>query len=317
MKPTLLVMAAGIGSRYGGIKQLDQFGPSGETLVDYALYDAIEAGFGKIVFVVSAAIEADCRRVFEPKLNDRVPVEFVVQALTSHIPRSFTVPAARTKPWGTAQAVLVAKEVIAEPFVVINADDFYGRSALQTIADFLRSGVDPSTYAMVGYQLRNTLSEHGTVSRGICEVDQLGNLVSIVEHTKVRKVDDRAESVGESTTPVPLTGEETVSMNCWGFHPAIFPVIEERLAAFLATHGQEDRAEFYIPLVIDHLIQSKTATIKVLPTAEAWFGVTYREDVPVARETIASMIEAGKYPSALWGTQSQIVDRKSHSESKI
>lgn len=305
MKPTLLVMAAGIGSRYGGIKQLDQFGPSGETIVDYALYDAVEVGFGKIVFVVSETIESDCRRIFGSKLAGRVEVEFMTQSLTSLAPPEFTevtqsTQFTRTKPWGTAHAVLVARDVITEPFAVLNADDFYGRSALATIANFLCSDVTASSYAMVSYELRKTLSRYGTVSRGICEVDEQGRLRDIVEHTKIRKVDGRAESIGESEAPVPLTADEPVSMNCWGFHPSIFGHLERQFAQFLSEHGQEETSEFYIPAVVDQLIKAGVVSVQVLPTAETWFGVTYQEDVPVAKAKIQAKITEGKYPDALW-----------------
>lgn len=298
MKPTLLIMAAGIGNRYGGDKQFDQFGPNSELLVDYSVYDAVRAGFGKVVVVVRLQTEGLARRAFA-NFATHVPTEFVYQELTTALQSEFAVPAHRTKPWGTAHAILSARTAINEPFAVINADDFYGRDAFAVLHAALTQTVGATTYAMVGYKLRNTLSEYGTVSRGLCEVDASGCLKKIVEHTKIGSAESAVVSYTEAGEQ-PLTGNEMVSMNCWGFDPSFFDHLDQQFKQFLQEQGTSLTAEFYIPTVVDRLIKAGTVRVHVLNTDERWFGVTYRDDVPVAQQSIVNKIRAGEYPEELW-----------------
>ena len=298
MKPTLLVLAAGMASRYGSMKQIQSFGPSGETIMDYSIFDAIRAGFGKVVFVIRKDFEENFRKIFEPKLNGKIATEYVDQQLDSFT-NGFAVPAERKKPWGTAHAVLCAKDVIKEPFAVINADDFYGRDAFEKAAQFLTGEVSPKKYCIIGYDLDKTLSEHGTVSRGVCEVNNEGELVSIHERTKIyREGDDIVyeENDGKHTVP----SDSKVSMNFWGFDPAVFPFIEELFHAFLRDNAADPKAEFFIPLIGDAFIQKGLGTIKVIPTSSQWFGVTYKEDAPLVEKDIRELVNSGAYPSSLW-----------------
>ncbi len=301
MKPTLLVLAAGMGSRYGGLKQLDQVGPSGETIIDYSIYDAIRAGFGKVVFVIRRDIEAAFKEAVGSRYGGRIQVDYAFQQLDD-LPVGFEVPQGREKPWGTGHAVLVAKEVVREPFAVINGDDFYGRQGFKLLADYLSQARDgeKADYCMCGFAMRNTLSDHGTVSRGVCRLDQSGNLAEVVEHTKIERNGAAAISYLEDGSRVEFSGHETVSLNMWGFTPSLFDHLDRMFAAFLAERGQEMKSEFFIPLVVDTLIKEGKARVKVMTSEDAWFGVTYREDKPQVTASIKRLVERGDYPQKLF-----------------
>jgi UTP-glucose-1-phosphate uridylyltransferase len=297
MSETLLVLAAGMGSRYGGLKQIDPVGPGGETIIDYSIYDALRAGFDKLVFVIRKDIEADFREAVGARFEKRIAVEYVFQELDK-LPPGFTVPAGRTKPWGTTQAILMAETVIREPFAAINADDFYGANSFKVLANQLKSG--SADYSMVGFVLRNTLSDFGGVARGVCEVDAKGYLTHIVELTKVEREGSGARSLNPDGTWQKLTGDEPVSMNMWGFHPSIFVHLRREFTDFLARQGQEQKSECYIPMTIGNLVRSGHARCRVLRSDAAWFGVTYREDRPLVVEGIRKLIARGEYPAQLW-----------------
>jgi dTDP-glucose pyrophosphorylase len=294
---TLLVLAAGMGSRYGGIKQIDGFGPSGETIMDYSLYDAIRAGFTKVVFIVRDEILETVKERFEPKLAGKLKVEFVVQALTTFVPQQYQT-SARTKPWGTSHAVLCAKEVINEPFAVINADDFYGRAAFQSLANFFASDTK-GAHAMVGYTLKNVLSEHGSVSRGCGQTDESGYLQSVVERTTIVKENGKIIAK-EKDGDVELSPTTPTSMNFWGFHPNIFPQIEAMFEEFLKENASNPKAEFFIPLVGNKLIEQGLGRVKVLGGGDVWFGVTYKEDKEEVSAKILELVNKGEYPKSLW-----------------
>lgn len=300
MKPTLFVLAAGMGSRYGGLKQLDGLGPNGETIMDYSIYDAIQAGFGKVVFVIRRVFEQDFRDKIVFKYTNRIPVELVFQDL-DNLPAGFTVPEGREKPWGTNHAVLMGKDVIHEPFAVINADDYYGRESFQVLADYLRSieGTE-GQYAMVGYRVCNTLSESGTVARGVCETNAQGFLTQVVERTKIIREEDGIIRFIEEDGKTPLAENTPVSMNMWAFTPDYFAHSEAFFADFLREHGHELKSEFFIPLMIDHLIHTGQATCRVLDTPSKWFGVTYATDRPQVVAKFAQLVEKGIYPSPLF-----------------
>ena len=298
MKPTLLILAAGMGSRYGGIKQMDSFGPSGETIIDYSIYDAIQSGYGKIVFIIREDFSEAFKNTFEPKLKGRIETEYVFQEMDSFT-NGFEIPIDRTKPWGTAHAVLCAKDAINEPFAVINADDFYGRDAFEKSAKFLNEQVNPQTYCIIGYQLSKTLSENGTVSRGVCEVDSNGNLISIVERIKVYREQNRIV-YEENDIKKELSADTPVSMNFWGFDPSIFNFTQELFLKFLRENGKNIKSEFFIPIIGDAFIGDQNHKIKVINTSAQWFGVTYREDAPEVQKSIQSLIDGGAYPKKLW-----------------
>ncbi len=299
MKPTLLVLAAGMGSRYGGLKQLDQLGPNGESIIDYSVYDAIQAGFEKVVFVIRHSFADQFKERFDPKLAGKIEVEYVFQELDK-LPEGFSVPEGREKPWGTGHAMLMAKEAIQGPFAIINADDFYGREAYQTVVDFVADSTSETEYAMVGYSLDNTLSEHGTVSRGVCETDSDSNLVNIVERTKIGYLDGKVVYYeGEETTE--LTGKEPVSMNFWAFKNSFFSALEEGFLAFLEEKGTELKSEYYFNALVDKMIKADRATTKVLSSDAKWFGVTYQEDKPIVQKSLQTLIDNGVYPANLWG----------------
>lgn len=297
MKPTLLILAAGMGSRYGGIKQMDSFGPSGQTIIDYSIFDAINCGFGKIVFIIREDFEKEFKELFEPKLAGKIKTEYVMQEMDSFLDGR-PVPEERSKPWGTAHAVLCAKEAINEPFAVINADDFYGRDAFEKAVAFLTEEVKPENYCIIGYQLSKTLSENGTVSRGVCQVDENNNLMSIAERTKIFPEDEKIYYI-ENALRVPLPPATPVSMNFWGFHPNVFSFIQKLFIQFLKEHENEPKAEFFIPLIGDEFLH-EGGTIKVIPTMSQWFGVTYKEDAPFVKESIQQLIDNGEYPERLW-----------------
>lgn len=298
MKPTLVIMAAGMGSRYGDLKQIDTFGPSGETIVDYTVYDALKVGFTKIVFIIRKHLENDFKDKFR-ELIDHAEVHFVFQELDV-LPDDLKVPEGRVKPWGTGHAILMAGEVVNEPFAVVNADDFYGRSALQMIFDQL-SNLDNNQLqaCMIAYQMKNTLSDHGSVSRGLCEVSLTGDLKSINEKTEIYKGDGKPYYVEESEK-FPLTGNEPVSMNLMGFTSPVFDLIESLFIDFHRESGARPKAEFYIPTVLDN-VRKSGKRVPVLVTNESWFGVTYKEDKLTAQLTLQRMIQEGTYPKNLWG----------------
>jgi dTDP-glucose pyrophosphorylase len=298
MKPTLLILAAGIGSRYGGVKQMDKIGPSGESIIDYSVFDAIRAGFGKVVFVLNPKIIDDFKAIYEPRLNGKINAEFILQELHD-IPEGIEFNTERVKPWGTGHAVLVAKNYINEPFAVINADDFYGRHAFDLIAGFL-STVENSeaNYAMVGYKLKNTLSDHGTVSRGICTaVDEL--LTDVVERTSIHRKNGDVVFNDQGHDEV-IDENAVVSMNFWGFTPNYFKQSERDFKAFIEENANQLKAEFYIPFVVNNLIESGDASCRVLTSNDQWFGVTYQEDKPVTIEKIHQLVATGSYPDNLW-----------------
>ncbi|HHJ10224.1 MAG TPA: nucleotidyltransferase [Bacteroidetes bacterium] len=299
MKPVLLVLAAGMGSRYGGLKQIDKVGPGGEAIIDYSIYDAIRAGYSRIVFVIRKDIETDIRNFFEPRLKGRIPFDFVHQELDM-IPEGFSVPPDRKKPWGTGHAVMVASSKIDQPFAVINGDDFYGPSSYRQTADFLMYNSDPNEYAMVGYRLDNTLSDNGSVARGICKTNDHDYLEEVTEHTKIYREDGKIISLLDDGTRMEFTGDEPVSMNFWCFKPGIFPKLESQFTTFLREHGNEPKSEFFIPLPVTTLIRSGEIKMKVLHSREAWFGVTYKEDKPVVEKKIRDLVDAGVYPEKLW-----------------
>jgi len=299
MKPTLLILAAGMASRYGSMKQTEGFGPNGETIMDYSIYDAIRAGFGKIVFVIRKDFADSFESVFNQKLNGKVEVRYVYQSLNS-LTGDFIIPETRQKPWGTAHAILCAKDVIKEPFAVINADDFYGRDAFEKAATFLQNDCNTELHAIIGYDLSKTLSANGTVSRGVCEVNEQQELVSITERTKIY-------AEGETIVYEDANGKHevsyhsSVSMNFWCFDDSVFYLTKKMFAEFLKKHGQEEKSEFFIPLVADSYIKEELGAIKVIPTSSLWFGVTYKEDAPGVQASIDALIQRGEYPASLWG----------------
>ncbi len=302
MNTTLLILAAGMGSRYGGMKQVDPFGPSGETITDYSVYDAIQAGFDRFVFVISPKMEKDFRTSFVNKFPSHLKVDYVIQS-PDNIPEGFTLPQERLKPWGTAHAVLMAKDVINEPFAVINADDFYGRESYKIMNDFLvqTDGKGSGQYCMVGFELQKTVSEHGSVARGVCAVDEKGYLIGMVERTKIYLEDGAIVYELDDGSKYPLKPMETVSMNLFGFTPDFFTHIEEVFIGFIEENIMNPKAELYIPLVVDRLINAGTAKMSVLQTPESWFGVTYQEDKPKVLNAIRSLVDSGLYPESLWG----------------
>lgn len=298
-KPSLLVLAAGMGSRYGGLKQIDPIGPSGEAIIEYSMYDAVKAGFGKIVFVIRQSFEQAFKDMIGDKLDGLCEVQYVYQELDRSL-GDFTLPANREKPWGTGHAILVAADAINEPFAVINADDFYGAYSYKAIAEYLTTTAGKNDYCMVGYTLSNTLSENGTVSRGVCKCDADGNLLDVAEHTKIAITDGKVTGLDDTGKEISLTGDEPVSMNLWGFGPSIFDHLKTRFAEFLAEHGNEEKSEFYIPFVVDDLIKQSIAKVKVLKSEASWFGVTYPDDKPSVVAQIAKLVENGTYPKNLW-----------------
>ena len=296
-KPTLLVLAAGMGSRYGGLKQIDPVGPAGETIIDYSIFDAMRAGFGKLVFVIRKDIEQQFREIVGARFEKRIAVEYVFQELDK-LPAPYRLPAGRTKPWGTTHAILMAEGVIRENFAAINADDFYGQEAYQVLAKHLIAGT--ADYAMVGFILKNTLSAHGSVARGVSRVDAHNYLTNIVEMMKIEPDGSGAKNTEAYGQLTKLTGDEAVSMNFWGFTPALFPQIKVEFEKFLKKAGGEQKSECYIPATVGELVTSGRARCKVLRSSDSWFGVTYREDRPQVVESIRQLIAQGKYPEQLW-----------------
>jgi hypothetical protein len=303
MKPTLLVLAAGMGSRYAGLKQIDGFGPNGETIMDYSIHDALAAGFGKVVFVIRRDFEAAFRAAIGSKVERRVAVDYVFQELDA-LPAGFTPPPGRSKPWGTAHAIWCARRAVGEPFVSINADDYYGKKPFLAVAEHLAKPMPGSAtpaYCMVGYPVRETLSAHAAVSRAICQVDSAGFLEVLVERMKVERAGAGARYVDEAGVVRSLNGDEVASMNFWGFTPAVFEGLEQHLSRFLASNGAaSSNPECLIPVVVGDLIREKAAKVRVLSTSDRWFGVTHPQDKPGVVQTIREMVERGDYPSPIW-----------------
>jgi UTP-glucose-1-phosphate uridylyltransferase len=299
MKPTLVIMAAGMASRYGSMKQIQQFGPGGETIMDYSIYDAINAGFDKVVFVIRKDFAEDFKTIFEPKLDGKIKTEYVFQELNAYL-NERPIPANRKKPWGTSHAILCTKAVVDEPFAVINADDFYGSDGFKKACDFLNNDCKEDVYAIVGYELSKTLSENGSVSRGVCEVDDNNNLIAINERVKIYR--DAGKMVYEDAdgSKHEIPGNAKASMNFWCFHPSVFSFLEEEFKKFLNQNINDPKAEFLIPHTADQFIRSKKGVIKVLSTNARWFGVTYKEDAPVVTESIKQLVADKLYPPRLW-----------------
>lgn len=301
---TLVVLAAGIGSRYGGLKQMDPMGPSGEIIIDYSVYDALAAGFSKVVFVISKAIEDAFRERIGRTIERQVDTAYVFQRIDA-VPLSFVIPEGRKKPWGTAHATLASRSAVDGPFAVINADDFYGRSAYQSVADYLCATAgreDIPDYCMVGYQVGNTLTEHGTVARAECQVDENGYLITAIERTKIARTTGGAQYTEDGVHWMPMPLATPVSMNCWGFTPAVYDHLAAELPRFLAANQANlEKAEFYIPNFVTDLIRAGRARVKVLPTNEKWHGVTYADDKPQVRAALQALVDVGVYPARLWG----------------
>lgn len=298
MQPTLLILAAGMASRYGSMKQIESFGPSGETIMDYSIYDAVRAGFKKVVFIIREEFADNFRSIFEPKLKGKIAADYVFQDLHDYA-KDYQIPKERTKPWGTAHAVLCAKEAVKDPFAVINADDFYGLDAFEKSYRFLTTECNEKTYSIIGYELSKTLSENGTVSRGVCEEDKNNNLVSIVERTKIYRNGSKIV-YEENDKKIEVPYNSSVSMNFWCFDPSVFPFIEDSFNEFLSAQLNDPKAEFFIPIIGDRFISEGKGVIKVIPTAAQWFGVTYKEDAPGVKQSIDKLVEEGVYPAILW-----------------
>ena len=299
MQPTLLILAAGMASRYGSMKQTEGFGPSGETIMDYSIYDAIQAGFGKVVFIIRKDFADNFKAIFDKKLKGKIAVEYVFQEMDSFVNAEY-MPADRTKPWGTGHAVLCAADVVNEPFAVINADDFYGRDGFVKAAEFLKNKCNEKTWSIIGYTLKNTLSEHGTVSRGVCDTDANHNLVDINERTKIYRNQQGKVVYEDNGQLVEVDDETPVSMNFWCFHQSVFEVIKKLFSDFPKNNFDNIKAEFFIPIIGDHFIKHEVGAIKVIPTAAQWFGVTYKEDAPEVKASLNKLIADGEYPASLW-----------------
>lgn len=300
MKPTLLILAAGLGSRYGSLKQLDRIGPSGETIIDFSIYDAIRAGFGKVVFVINKKTEPDFKEVFIDKLKDKIEITYVLQEI-ERIPEGIPITPDRKKPWGTGHAILMAAEAICEPFAMINADDFYGAEAFRAVADFYRDWAPsrPERFCMVAYRIENTLSEHGSVSRGVCRTGDAGLLSEVTERTQIGRVPGGI-AYREEDRNILIPDSTVVSMNFWGFTPALFGYLKTGFDTFIRKNAQDAKAEYYIPSVVTEMIGNNSATVQVLTTESRWFGMTYRQDRETVMKGIVDLIHNGSYPARLW-----------------
>ncbi len=297
-KPTLLILAAGLGSRYGSLKQIEPIGPHGEAIIDYSVYDAIKAGFGKVVFVIKKDIEIDFKESLLARFQDKVETGYVFQELDM-LPGGYELPPNRVKPWGTAHAIMVSEKAVTTPFAAINADDYYGYEAFSEMHSFLQMGDTSKEYCMIGYRLDNTLSDHGTVSRGVCSIDREGFLISVSELTKIKREKGKIFHY-ENGEPGELSGGATVSMNMWGFGTSVFGHIRQRFSSFLDLNIKDPRAEFYIPSLVDQLIRDGEIRVRVLDCNSTWFGITYKEDREAARNSIIEKIRNGEYPENLW-----------------
>jgi choline kinase len=299
MKPTLVIMAAGMASRYGSMKQIQQFGPSGETIMDYSIFDAIKSGFKKVVFIIRKDFAEDFKNIFEPKLAGKIETAYVYQEMDKYMDGT-PVPAERAKPWGTSHAILCAQDEVKEPFAVINADDFYGTDAFKKAHDFLKNGCKEDVYALIGYELAKTLSENGSVSRGVCEVDEKNNLVAINERVKIYRENGAIVYEDADGSKHELPEDAKASMNFWCFHPSIFPFLQKGFKEFLKNNINNPKSEFLIPYSADQFIKQGKGVIKVIPTSSQWFGVTYKEDAPVVKRSLDEQVESGSYPNRLW-----------------
>lgn len=301
IKPTLLILAAGLGSRYGSLKQIDSIGPSGERIIDYSVYDAVKAGFGKIVYVIRESFEEEFKEVILDSLPPEIETDYVCQEL-HYIPKGVEYPSERKKPWGTGHALMIAAPKIKEPFAVINADDFYGYESFKIAADYLSDNSEnkKNEYALIGYRLRNTLSEFGSVSRGICEVDENNYMTSIVEIKEIKIENGGFIYKDENGEWQSLTGDENVSMNMFAFKPSVFDKFEKYFREFILSNYNDLKSEFYIPTAVDEMIRNNEAKVKVLESNALWFGLTYAEDKPIARDRMKELIDKGLYPSRLW-----------------
>lgn len=301
MKPTLLILAAGMGSRYGGLKQIDGFGPSGEAIIEYSIYDAIRAGFGKVVFVIRKSIEEPFKAYFKGKFEDQIEIGYAYQEI-DNVPKGIEYSPERKKPWGTGHAVMVAEAEIDTPFAMINADDFYGKEAYDKMAEYLiEAGKEANpSYCIMGYKLKNTLSDHGFVSRGDCEVNEEGFLIKVTERTHIERIDGAVKYKDENGNLVPLSEDTIVSMNMMGFMPNVFEHLQFYFAGFIKENGFKPKSEFYVPNLLTHVINDEKETVKVLSSDATWFGVTYQEDKPSVIGSINSLVEQGVYPKNLW-----------------
>lgn len=297
MKPTLVILAAGMASRYGSMKQIQGFGPGQETIMDYSIYDSIRTGFGKVVFIIRKQFAADFQRIFEPKLKDRIALEYVYQEMDSFT-NGFEIPEGRNKPWGTAHAVLCARDLVQEPFAVINADDFYGQDAFANAAAFLQTRCTDRNYAIIGYDLLKTLSDYGKVNRGVCGLDKQGRLATIRERINISKKDGKI-ICEDGEQPAELLLDTKVSMNFWCFDPSFFSYTQKIFTAFLQEHGKEPKSEFFIPIVADQFIK-EGGSVEIIPTTASWFGVTYKEDATFVEKSLQDLIKEGEYPERLW-----------------
>jgi UTP-glucose-1-phosphate uridylyltransferase len=301
MKSTLVIMAAGMASRYGSMKQIQQFGPSGETIMDYSIFDAIHAGFKKVVFIIRKDFAEEFKAIFEPKLQGKIETEYVFQEMDKFVGEN-EIPVERVKPWGTSHAILCAKEAVNEPFAVINADDFYGTDAFKKAHDFLQNECKEDVYAIIGYELAKTLSENGSVSRGVCEIDQDNNLVAINERLKIYRENGQIIYEDPEGGKHPLPEDAKASMNFWCFHPSLFDFLEKGFQVFLSENIENLKAEYLIPFSADQFIKKGLGVIKVIPTSSKWFGVTYKEDAPVVQKSLTGLVEKREYPVSLWGS---------------
>ena len=299
MKPTLVIMAAGMASRYGSMKQIQQFGPSGETIMDYSIYDAIKAGYKRVVFIIRKDFADDFRNIFEPKLTGKIETAYVFQEMDKYV-EGHTIPADRVKPWGTSHAILCAQDEVSEPFAVINADDFYGAESFRKSVEFLKTDCREDVYAIIGYELAKTLSEHGSVSRGVCEVDANNNLIAIRERLKIYRENGKIIDEEPDGNKRPLPENAKASMNFWCFHPSIFPFLKEGFHKFLEENISNIKSEYLIPFSADQFIKQKKGVIKVIPTSSQWFGVTYKEDAPIVKKSLEALVNNHEYPKQLW-----------------
>lgn len=300
MKPSLLILAAGIGSRYGSLKQIDKFGPSGESLIDYSIFDAIKAGFQKAIFIINKSMEKEFQEILVKRFQEKIEVHYVFQEIED-VPEGIQITAQREKPWGTAQAVLMAAPKIKEPFAVINADDFYGANSFKIIFSYLSSlEKEDRNYCLVGFRLSKTLSEHGHVARAICELDDEGNLKSIVERTRILKIQGKIVYQDEKDNLIPIQGDPIVSTNFMGFTPSVFSHLDFYFDKFIQEHSQDPKAELYLPEVLNEIISKNKARVKVLSSGERWFGVTYKEDKTLVAQNIQALVHRGIYPANLW-----------------
>ncbi len=297
MQPTLVILAAGMASRYGSMKQIQGFGPGGETIMDYSIYDAIRSGFGKVVFIIRREFADDFKEIFEPKLKGHIAVDYAFQDIEAFT-EGFAIPDDRKKPWGTAHAVLCAMDKVKEPFAVINADDFYGHNAFEEAADFLVNDCNKKNYAIIGYDLLKTLSDYGTVNRGVCTLDTIGNLAGIAERINIAKKGN-AILCDDGIEPKELSIETKVSMNFWCFDISFFSYTQKLFREFLQHHGLELTSEFFIPIVADQFIK-EGGKVEIIPTTSSWFGVTYKEDAPFVENSLNELVQKGEYPERLW-----------------